>query len=160
MAYNNVHGADGGDLGINDDILQSQDSEFCDGIAVFNEKSRDYASTNYLKVFATNICSCRRNFPQLEVFLNSVYISFHFIILTEIFLSPDTDNSFNIQGYSSYNKFRNNLGGGLKILVKNCISATVIPELSFIDRLYECLCLSFSYSNFWVYENTIKLHEA
>ena len=136
-------GLNDGDLGVDDIISTGVDTEVFDNINQYNTRTMNYKSDDYLKIFSTNIRSCRRNFARLQAFLNCLNIAFHCIVLSEIWLTDDTDNSFDLQGYNSFSTFRNNFGGGLKVYISNNIFATKIEEFSLYHNIFESLCISF-----------------
>ena len=83
-------GLNDGDLGVDDIISTGVDTEVFDNINQYNTRTMNYKSDDYLKIFSTNIRSCRRNFAHLQAFLNCLNIAFHCIVLSEIWLTDDT----------------------------------------------------------------------
>ena len=65
-----------------------------------------------------NIRSCRNNFANLQVFLNSLLFAFTVIVLTETWLSEQIDILFDLDNYTSYSLYRNTHGGGVKISLR------------------------------------------
>ena len=86
-----------------------------------------------------NIRSCRKNFASLLSFLSMLVFKFTIIILTETWLTPDTDLGFDIDGYNQLNVYRNNHGGGIKIYYDNLWSADVLTEFTTINEILEIL---------------------
>ena len=90
---------------------------------------------NNLSLFHINIRNCRKNFSLLELFLKSIIISLSIIILTEI----SCDFLCELKEYRSYVVYRTTHGGGIKIYIRDSLSAMIINEMSFVNELYECL---------------------
>ena len=70
-------------------------------------------------VLHLNIRSCRSNFHTFQTFLQTILFNFTIIILTETWLSDNSDFFFELKCYNSYSLHRNNHGGGIKILLMN-----------------------------------------
>ena len=106
----------------------------------FNSEYSNHFS-DLFNICAVNIRSCRKNFSELQVFLNSLKIKYKVIILTEIWLTEATDNGFNIEGFMAFNMYRSDQGGGVKVYVHKSIKCNPINEFCELNKLYETVCL-------------------
>ena len=100
-----------------------------------------YSGHDYIRIFSCNIRSCRKNFSQLQTFLNSLMVTFSIIILVETWLSESTDVMFQLNGFDVFNLFRNDNGGGIKVYITHQLKASVINELTFMQPHLECMFL-------------------
>ena len=94
-------------------------------------------SENNFSILALNIRSCRKNFISLTSFLNTFVLKFSIIMLVETWLSSETDYGFNLQGYKQYNQYRNNHGGGIKILYDELLTLDILEDYSGINDIFE-----------------------
>jgi hypothetical protein len=90
------------------------------------------------------------------VFLSSVNFKFTIILLTETWLSPNSDQVFIIPGFSKYSIYRNCHGGGITAYVDDKLSAGINNDFSWVKNEYELLSLrvclpAFELSIFCVY---------
>ena len=90
-------------------------------------------------VLLINIRSCRKNFSQFISHFCNILSYFTCIILTEIWLTEDVDNVFNIPGYYCFNLYRNNVGGGIKMYLRNGIQGRMLENFTFINEYFEML---------------------
>lgn len=104
-----------------------------------NKNATKYKPNSFLSIFHLNIRSCRSNFANLQLFLQTLLIPFTIIILSETWLSEDSDFLFEIDGYKSISLNRNNHGGGIKLYVLEAFEIVLLNHFSFIGDLYECL---------------------
>ena len=63
------------------------------------------------------------------------------IVLTEIWLTPETDNCFKIPGFYCFNLYRNRHGGGIKIFLRHVVQAKLLDEYTFIGNLFEAITI-------------------
>ena len=69
-----------------------------------------------LSLLTFNVRSSRGIFNTFANFLWILMVQFLLIILVETWLESSTDCSFDITGYKQVKLYRNNLGGGIKVL--------------------------------------------
>ena len=86
-----------------------------------------------------NVRSCRRNFASLLVLLSVLLYKFSMIVLVETWLTEVNDYNFDINGYEQLNLYRNNFGGGIKILYDNCLNVSILENFTFINNIIEIL---------------------
>ena len=103
---------------------------------------------NKFSVLSLNIRSCRKNFISLVTFLNAFILRFSLIVLVETWLSKNSDESFHLDGYSQYNLYRDNYGGGIKIFYDNNFSIDVLHDFTFISAIFEILTFYLSGKDF------------
>lgn len=103
-------------------------------------------SINSLGIIHINVCSCRANFDMFTAYLSSLQFKFSIIILTEIFAKSSTD-IYSMDGYRSYNLYRDTRGGGIKIFVLDSISSSERVDLRHIDHVFESLTISINLPN-------------
>ena len=65
-----------------------------------------------------NIRSCKKNFNTLIAYFAEFLACFSCIILTETWLTAESDNVYKIPGFSHYDLYRDHLGGDIKIFFK------------------------------------------
>lgn len=94
-----------------------------------------------------NIRSCRKNFNQFLAYFCNFLTFFSCIILTETWLTADLDNVFSLSGFYCHNLYRNGLGGGIKLYVKNSIQSRILNEFTFINDLFEILSVELLFGN-------------
>src|SRR5678816_4318401 len=68
-----------------------------------------------LNVLALNIRSVRKNFNEFICLLKILDLDFSIIILTETWLTSNSNVGFTIPNYLSYHIYRDNYGGGISI---------------------------------------------
>ena len=100
-----------------------------------------------LSILMLNIRSCCKNFDQFVSTFCNVISYFSCIILTETWLTQVRDNAFNIPGFHCVNLYRNNLGGGIKIYVKESVQCEVLDRYTFVNNLFEMLTVELLYGN-------------
>lgn len=86
-----------------------------------------------------NIRSIRRNFAVLSSVLSVLEFSFDIIILTETWLTRDTDYMFSIPGYNCLSVYRNQYGGGIRAYIKDRFKAQISGDLSYVRDSVEIL---------------------
>ena len=64
-------------------------------------------------------------------------------MLTEIFLSEETNFGFSLHGYISETLYRNSHGGGIKVCYGNHIEVTRLNDLTFVRSETEIFELKF-----------------
>ena len=67
---------------------------------------------------------------------------FTIIVLCEIWLTPDIDYGFDLDGYGCINNYRNKFGGGLKVFYSNDYTVKIIDGMTFMSELMEVLTFS------------------
>ena len=102
----------------------------------FKNKFKANSSTSLL-VFHLNARSIRNKLDELLVYLKSLAVKFHVLVLTESWLT-DTDLSLNVPGYTAYHSFRKNRkGGGVSVLVDEELNSELLPKYSIVNDLFE-----------------------
>ena len=114
----------------------------------FLKNTMDKLSTNF-SIFTMNIRSCRKNYASLISFLKTSMLNFTIIVLVETWLSESTDVGFLLEGYKQLNVYRNNHGGGIKVLYKDFLSVKVLNDFTYVNNVLEIL-------TFYVYNNSFK----
>ena len=94
---------------------------------------------NKFSILSLNIRSLRKNFTHLISFLNTFILNFSIIVLVETWLAENCDNTFSIPGYKECSVYRNNHGGGIKVLYQDSYSVDVLKDFSFIHNVLEIL---------------------
>ena len=99
----------------------------------------DYDWCNKFSILLCNIRSCRKNFLDFTSYFNDVLLNYECIILVETWLNSECNDLFTIQGYVSYNIYRNNYGGGVRLYVKNTVNVVILAPYTFINDVCEML---------------------
>ena len=105
----------------------------------FSEEMQDISGFSSFSLLNFNIKSCRKNFALFQVFISSLVVEFSVIVFNETWLSPGSDVLFDLNGYSEYNQYRGDHGGGIKFYVRDMIDVSLIEDLCFTMDLFECL---------------------
>ena len=109
----------------------------------FNKKcSQLSVSDCNLSVFHLNIRSLPKHAKELQSYLSNLNIEFTVIGLTETWLSQDTVDLYNLDGYQHFNLFRGSKrGGGVSLFIKENITADIRNDLNIMHSSIECLFL-------------------
>ena len=75
-------------------------------------------------------------------------IEFSLIVLYETWLTADVDYGFTLPGYEHINVYRNNFGGGIKILYQSKFNIEVLNDLTFVCDIMEVLTFILCGKNF------------
>ena len=110
---------------------------------IFNNNTTNITKKTF-SIFTLNIRSCRKNFNMLLSFIQTYLLTFSFIVLVETWLSNQCDHIFNIPGYKQLNVYRNNHGGGIKVLYKETFSVKILDDMTFVNNVFESLTFSCS----------------
>jgi hypothetical protein len=86
-------------------------------------------------LLTVNICSIRKNLNLLLLFLSNIDFCFDFIILNEIWLSPEL-------GYQSEKLYRNQHDGGVTIYSLTQYSIKIIDKLTMLHCCFESLFIN------------------
>ena len=107
-----------------------------------------FISSLSFTILMLNVRSIKRNFNVfLSEFCNYLKM-FSIIVLTETWLTGDRDKAFNIPGFYSFNLYRNQFGGGLRLYVKDCFKAKVLDDFTSLCESYEILSIVLDVSDF------------
>ena len=60
---------------------------------------------------------------------------------TEMWLTSDVDNVFNIPGFYHYNLYSDRDGGGIKLYIRNSIQTRLLDDFTFINDLFEMIAV-------------------
>ena len=112
------------------------------------ENLSNYVNGVSLSILMLNIRSCCKNFDQFISTFCSFISYFTCIILTETWLTHERDNVFDIQGFHCVNLYRNNVGGGIKIYLKNSVQWEVLNRYTFVSNLMEMLTIELIFGNY------------
>ena len=111
------------------------------------ENLSDYVNGVSMSILMLNIRSCCKNFDQFISTFYSFISFFTCIILTETWLTHDRDNVFDIQGFHCVNLYRNNVGGGIKIYLRDFVQCEVLNRYTFVNNLLEMLTIEILFCN-------------
>ena len=92
-----------------------------------------YMHQSFLNILKFNVRSMRKNFSNFLSYFSCVLIHFSLIFLTEIWLDSDSSDTFNIPGFYKFDLCRNNLGGGLRVFVREGIQVSVLTEFTVLN---------------------------
>ena len=107
-----------------------------------------FISSLSFTILMLNVRSIKRNFNVfLSEFCNYLKM-FSIIVLTETWLTGDRDKAFNIPGFYSFNLYRNQFGGRLRLYVKDCFKAKVLDDFTSLCESYEILSIVLDVSDF------------
>ena len=101
----------------------------------------DYDWGNKFSIVLFNIRSCRKNFIDFISYFDNVISNYACVILIETWLTSEYDNLFTLGGFSSFNVYRNNYGGGIRLYVKNSFNVNLLSQYTFVDNICEMLCV-------------------
>ena len=94
-------------------------------------------NSDSLRVFHLNIRSVCKNMDELTLFLCSLKVEFHIIVLTETWLC-DQSEFLDVAGYTAYHTVRTDRrGGGVTVLVKSNIQSHSLSLFSCITDHFE-----------------------
>ena len=102
----------------------------------------DFSTFTYNASFTVlmfNIRSCKKNFNQFLAYFCDLLSYFSCIVLTETWLTPERDNVFHIPGFYCHNLYRNNLGGGIKLYIRNGLQSRLLTNFTLLNDLLEML---------------------
>ena len=81
-------------------------------------------------MFHLNLRSANKNLDELVLYLHSLNVEFHVLVLTETWFRGPGD-WLDIPGYTAYHAMRaDRRGGGVSILVKSLLISLLLPEFS------------------------------
>ena len=104
----------------------------------------NYDWTNKFSVLLCNIRSCRKKFLDFTCYFNNVIANYSCIILVETWLTSEFDDVFTLRGFKSFNIYRNNYGGGIRLYFRDNLAATVLHNYTFVNGVFEMLCVEVS----------------
>jgi len=92
---------------------------------------------NSFNIIHMNIRSVNRNLDEFLLCLTNFKTKFSVIVLTETWLSSSSD-WLDIPGYLAFHSIRESkAGGGVSILVKDSLSAELLPSLTYNNQFFE-----------------------
>lgn len=105
------------------------------------------SASSELSVIHLNIRSLRSHFYDLLWLLSTLKHDFHFIALSETWLSNNTSNNFNIPGYNAQYShrhtqsatFSSSLHGGVALYIKNTLPFKLRDDIKITTSLCESL---------------------
>ena len=107
----------------------------------FEDKFRSKLDKTYesqLSLFHLNIKSISKHYDELELYLNSLDFKFSFIGLSETWLDDNKEEFYDLNGYSSVNRYRKNKkGGGVSLHIQNGIPFILRNDLDYFDSEME-----------------------
>ena len=95
-----------------------------------------------LNILCVNIRSCRKNFAQLQILLDSLVLEFKIIFMVETWLDPNIDIGFELNNYKSVSVYRNSHGGGIKVYCNDSLKIDALDEFCQVNKLFESLIIS------------------
>jgi len=99
--------------------------------------------TNDIVIFYANIRSLPCNFDNLESYLSTLTIKPQIIILTETWISNNSNNLFDIMGYDKVDIFRlKKKGGGIRIYYQHNMNIKQITDLTHLHNSIELLFIA------------------
>ena len=107
----------------------------------FEDKFRSKLDKTYesqLSLFHLNIKSISKHYDELELYLNSLDFKFSFIGLSETWLDDNKEEFYDLNGYSSVNRYKKNKkGGGVSLHIQNAIPFILRNDLDYFDNEME-----------------------
>ena len=116
-------------------------------------KSPDCSSSivgNQFSLIHLNCRSIIANFSEITCLLDRANNNFKIsaLVVTETWLTPETENLYNMDGYNFVAKSRvGKIGGGVGLYVDNCVEFTVIDELTKSTAYIECIFIEVTLQN-------------
>ena len=108
---------------------EAVDLPFCNYLDIVNSPEYDWC--NKFSILLCNIRSCRKIFLDFTSYFDNVISNYLCIILVETWLTNEYDDLFIIYGFKSYNAYRDNYGGGIRLYVKDALCATILSPYTF-----------------------------
>ena len=94
----------------------------------------DKAYVSQLSVFHLNIKSISKHYDEFEWYLHSLDFKFSFIGLSETWLDDNKEEFYDLNGYSSVNRYRKNKkDGGVSLHIQNGIPFILRNDLDYFD---------------------------
>ena len=113
----------------NSSISVNEFNSFCDS-------DKDY----FLNIMHVNCRSLKQNFHSLEYLLSLLDNNLTAACVSETWLSPSSENSYNLNGYDFVCKSRTSkIGGGVGIYINNTYNYQLRNDLSVINEYIECV---------------------
>ena len=133
---------------IDENILSSDD----ESDILFNSKKSRYITESDLDLFCNfnnhtglnimhlNCRSIKKNFDSLKTLLSSFSRKLTAIAISETWLSPATEDIYQLNGYSFVSNSKDNrCGGGVGIYLDNNLTFKIRNDLSIMDNIIECI---------------------
>ena len=99
-----------------------------------------FTDSSQLSLFHLNIKSLSKHYDELDTYLNSLEYKFAFIGLTETWLDEDKQYFFDLENYTSINKFREGRkGGGVSLQISQNIPYIKRNDLVHFDSEMESI---------------------
>jgi hypothetical protein len=122
----------------------------------FNQEINTRNTFNKVSLIHLNIRSVAKNLTSFNNILDCLNLEFSIIGLTETWISKETNGLYNIPNYNCVNLYRENrTGGGVSILIKNCITYKERNDLSLIDDFVECVFIEINKTELKCHKNVI-----
>ena len=110
---------------------------YCRYLDIVNEPF--YEWMNNVSISLCNIRSCRKNFLDFICYFSNVLFNYSCIVLVKTWLTQEYENVFFINGYKSFDVFRNNYGGGIRLYVKESINVSILQQFTITNDVIELL---------------------
>ena len=105
-------------------------------------------NTGKFSILNLNIRSLAYNYDNLIAFLNICGDNFHIITLNETWITPLSEDNFNIQNFKAYHIYRTNAKcGGVSIYVRDNIPSKKLDEVSIISNHIEACAVNVELGN-------------
>ena len=102
-----------------------------------------------LSLFHLNIKSISKHYDELELYLKSLEFMFSFIGLTKTWLDVDKEEFYDLNGYTSVNRYRKDKkGGGVSVHILQGITFTLRNDLDYFDSEMETVFIELDKSVF------------
>lgn len=103
-----------------------------------------HESGNELSLMLCNIRSCRKNFNNFTCHFNDVIHNYSCIIFVETWLTDVYNNLFSVRGYKTFDSYRCQYGGGIRLYVKDTYNTVVLSEFCIVNAVCEMLTVEIS----------------
>ena len=104
----------------------------------------NYKSHSFLNILMFNVHTLRKKISLFLAYFSYVFIYFSFILLTETWLDPDFNDTFNLPGFYKFDLCHNNYGGGVRLFIRDGIQASILSDFTFINYFTKILTLECS----------------
>lgn len=107
----------------------------------FNNKCTELSlNVDNFSIFHLNIRSLPKHFSELQNFLSTLNLKFSVIGLTETWLTENTQDLFELEGYCHFKLFRSGRrGGGVSLYVNENLNVRIRNDLCVINSNFESL---------------------
>ena len=109
----------------------------------------DKKDESRLSLFHLNVKSIPKHYDEMELYLKSLEFKFSFIGLTETWLDIDKEEFYDLNGYTSVNRYRKDRkGGGVSLHILQGIAFALRNDLDYVDSEMETVFIEIDKSIF------------